>query len=97
MFRVDRTGIFSEISDMYSFGVFLLELITGREASRIVSFGPDGSVLQWVCATLFLFRFGLDFSHFFQSFICCVGGGYAKLLLGHVRRNLKCFYTSIIR
>ncbi|KAK3038991.1 hypothetical protein RJ639_027476 [Escallonia herrerae] len=47
--EVGRTGILSERSNVYSFGVFLLELITGQEAMHINSFGSQGSILQWVC------------------------------------------------
>ncbi|CAK9145535.1 unnamed protein product [Ilex paraguariensis] len=46
--EVGQTGIFSEMNDVYSFGVFILELITGRKASDIDSFGSDENILHWV-------------------------------------------------
>lgn len=48
MFRVEESGVFSEMSDIYSFGVFLLELVTGHEASHIVSLGSYEALIQWV-------------------------------------------------
>ncbi|KAL1191665.1 G-type lectin S-receptor-like serine/threonine-protein kinase [Cardamine amara subsp. amara] len=38
------TGVFSEKSDIYSFGVLLLEIITGEKISRF-SYGEDGKTL----------------------------------------------------
>ncbi|PSS01489.1 Protein kinase [Actinidia chinensis var. chinensis] len=46
--EVVQMGIFSQINDVYSFGVFLLELVTGQEASHIDSFGSNERILQWV-------------------------------------------------
>ncbi|KAL3508065.1 hypothetical protein ACH5RR_033447 [Cinchona calisaya] len=43
-----QTGRFLETNDVYSFGVFLLELITGRDASEIGAFGSNDSIMQWV-------------------------------------------------
>lgn len=48
MFRVEESGVFSEMGDIYSFGVFLLELVTGQEASYIVSLGCYEALIQWV-------------------------------------------------
>lgn len=48
MFRVEESEVFSEMSDIYSFGVFLLELVTGQEASHIVSLGSYEALIQWV-------------------------------------------------
>ncbi|KAJ1692143.1 hypothetical protein LUZ63_008841 [Rhynchospora breviuscula] len=38
----------SESSDMYSFGVFLLELISGQEAAHLVPPDAKSSFIQWV-------------------------------------------------
>ncbi|XP_052207386.1 probable serine/threonine-protein kinase PBL28 isoform X1 [Diospyros lotus] len=47
-FRAGQMGIFSEMNDVFSFGVFLLELVTGREASNLDAFGSNETMLQWV-------------------------------------------------
>ncbi|XP_022751828.1 putative serine/threonine-protein kinase isoform X2 [Durio zibethinus] len=39
---------FSEKSDAYSFGVFLLELVSGREASELPSSGSTENLVKWV-------------------------------------------------
>lgn len=41
--------MFFETNDVYGFGVLLLELVTGQEASHIDSFGSNESILRWVC------------------------------------------------
>lgn len=46
--EMGQTGIFSETNDVYGFGVFLLELVTGQEASHINSFGSNESIMRWV-------------------------------------------------
>ncbi|GAY36007.1 hypothetical protein CUMW_019770, partial [Citrus unshiu] len=50
--EVEESGVFSEMSDIYSFGVFLLELVTGQEASHIVSLGSYEALIQWVRSRL---------------------------------------------
>ncbi|XP_043699850.1 probable LRR receptor-like serine/threonine-protein kinase At1g69990 [Telopea speciosissima] len=47
LFRIGESRLFSEMSDIYSFGIFLLELITGQEASQI-NLGYGESLEQWV-------------------------------------------------
>ncbi|XP_038720319.1 probable serine/threonine-protein kinase PBL15 [Tripterygium wilfordii] len=46
--EVGISGTFTEVSDAYSFGVFLLELITGQRATHIDSLGSEESFIQWV-------------------------------------------------
>lgn len=43
---------FSEKSDIYSFGVFLLELVSGREAGELASSDSNQNLVEWVCACL---------------------------------------------
>ncbi|XAR54530.1 Non-specific serine/threonine protein kinase [Bertholletia excelsa] len=43
-----RMEEFSEMNDVYSFGVFLLELVTGQQASHVGSLGSNEILLQWV-------------------------------------------------
>ncbi|CAH9071795.1 unnamed protein product [Cuscuta europaea] len=45
---VDQSTLLCEACDVYSFGVFLWELITGREASHIGGLGSNERLLQWV-------------------------------------------------
>lgn len=47
-YRVGASGVASEMSDVHSFGVFLLELLTGQEALDIGSLGSNESLFQWV-------------------------------------------------
>ncbi|ONI28378.1 hypothetical protein PRUPE_1G139900 [Prunus persica] len=46
--EVGASGVASEMSDVHSFGVFLLELLTGQEALDIGSLGSNESLFQWV-------------------------------------------------
>ncbi|PIN07505.1 Serine/threonine protein kinase [Handroanthus impetiginosus] len=41
-------GTFRETNDIYSFGMFLLELISGKKATYEEAFGSNHSMLQWV-------------------------------------------------
>ncbi|GLT60526.1 hypothetical protein SLA2020_332890 [Shorea laevis] len=50
--EVGASGNFSEMSDIYSFGVFLLELVTGQQAVKIGSFGSNDTLIQWVLSQL---------------------------------------------
>nr|KJB38596.1 hypothetical protein B456_006G264400 [Gossypium raimondii] len=51
--EVEVLGSFTETSDVYSFGAFLLELITGQdEAMRINYMGSNESLIQWVQSRL---------------------------------------------
>ncbi|KAF8387892.1 hypothetical protein HHK36_026554 [Tetracentron sinense] len=43
---VGKSGTFDEMSDVYSFGIFLLELITGKEALQINFLGSN--LIHWV-------------------------------------------------
>ena len=65
------TGTFSEKSDIYSFGVLMLEIITGKEISSF-SYGKDGkNLLSYVRTCLKHFagsRFDSKFSHAFAGF-----------------------------
>ncbi|ONI28382.1 hypothetical protein PRUPE_1G139900 [Prunus persica] len=45
--EVGASGVASEMSDVHSFGVFLLELLTGQEALDIGSLGSNESLFQW--------------------------------------------------
>ncbi|ONK63449.1 uncharacterized protein A4U43_C07F15270 [Asparagus officinalis] len=46
--EVGELRIVSATSDIYSFGVFLLELISGKETARQIFTGSNGSLAQWV-------------------------------------------------
>lgn len=51
--EVEVLGSFTETSDVYSFGAFLLELITGQdEAMHINYMGSNESLIQWVQSRL---------------------------------------------
>ncbi|KAL0414697.1 UNVERIFIED_CONTAM: Receptor-like protein kinase THESEUS 1 [Sesamum radiatum] len=50
-FRDPELGLhetFCETNDIYSFGIFLLELISGKEATEKEAFLSNDSILQWV-------------------------------------------------
>ncbi|XP_015893871.1 nodulation receptor kinase isoform X2 [Ziziphus jujuba] len=46
--EVREFGRFSEKSDIYSFGVFLLELVSGREATELASSDSSQNLVEWV-------------------------------------------------
>ncbi|XP_021905058.1 putative serine/threonine-protein kinase [Carica papaya] len=50
--EVGVSGTFTDASDIYSFGVFLLELVTGQEALYVDSLGSNESLIQWVRSRL---------------------------------------------
>ena len=94
-FRVGQIGIFSQSNDVYSFGVFLLELVTGQEASHIDSFGSNERILQWVCKNSFNYRFilykGLFFWFYIPNFLV---GIYLKE--ERIRENLRNIGNNLI-
>ncbi|KAG2727193.1 hypothetical protein I3843_01G142600 [Carya illinoinensis] len=52
--EAEASGTISEMSDVYSFGIFLLELVTGQEALHIDSLGSNESFFRWVESRLSL-------------------------------------------
>ncbi|XP_022749028.1 probable serine/threonine-protein kinase PBL2 [Durio zibethinus] len=51
--EVEASGTFTEMNDVYSFGVFLLELITGQEEAVLINYlGSNESLIQWVQSRL---------------------------------------------
>ncbi|KAF4397581.1 hypothetical protein CsatB_021153 [Cannabis sativa] len=46
--EVKEFGRFSEKSDVYSYGVFLLELVSGREATDVPSSESSQNLVEWV-------------------------------------------------
>ncbi|XVF66262.1 hypothetical protein PTKIN_Ptkin10aG0021000 [Pterospermum kingtungense] len=51
--EVELSGSFTEMNDVYSFGVFLLELVTGQEEAVHVNYlGSNESLIQWVQSRL---------------------------------------------
>lgn len=47
--RVQEFRRFSEKSDVYAFGVFLLELVSGREAAEPSPSSSTQTLVEWVC------------------------------------------------
>ncbi|PWA98873.1 protein kinase superfamily protein [Artemisia annua] len=45
---------FSEKSDIYSFGVFLLELVSGQEAAELLSSDSNQNIVEWVYSSALL-------------------------------------------
>ncbi|XP_071724937.1 probable serine/threonine-protein kinase PBL2 [Rutidosis leptorrhynchoides] len=52
MITVGQSGTFTKASDVYTFGVFLLELVTGQEAVNIAELGSFESLILWVRSQL---------------------------------------------
>lgn len=73
IFRAEASGTISEMSDVYSFGIFLLELVTGQEALHIDSLGSNESFFRWVGIMLFIFINSLKelFPLFFKTGLHC--------------------------
>ncbi|MCL7045346.1 hypothetical protein MKW94_013961 [Papaver nudicaule] len=46
--EVEESRLLSESGDVYSFGVFLLELVSGQDISKISFSGPGESLIKWV-------------------------------------------------
>ncbi|KAK2968825.1 hypothetical protein RJ640_028218 [Escallonia rubra] len=76
---------FSEKSDIYSFGVFLLELVSGREAVELLSLDSNENLVEWVqncqdsgnVSTIIDHRLGNSFTaegmeEFIQLIVRCV-------------------------
>jgi len=61
------TGMFSEKSDIYSFGVILLEIITGEKISRF-SYGRQGKTLLAYVSKAFRFLYTC---RCFKNVSCC--------------------------
>lgn len=62
LFRIEESRLLSESGDVYSFGVFLLELISGQEVSKISFSAPGESLIKWV-SNHFLMRGFVIFLH----------------------------------
>lgn len=54
MLRLGQHHTFYEMNDIYSFGIFLLELISGKEVIEKEAFLSNDSLLQWVCVEPYL-------------------------------------------
>lgn len=55
IFRLGASGSpASEMTDVYSFGVFLLELVTGHEALHDENLDSNENLFQWVSKILFM-------------------------------------------
>ncbi|KAL3812850.1 hypothetical protein ACJIZ3_014118 [Penstemon smallii] len=46
--ELEEVNILNEMSDVYSFGIFILELISGKEANNKEAFGSNDTIFHWV-------------------------------------------------
>lgn len=53
LFRYYMTHHLSAKSDVFSFGVVLLEIVSGREPLNIHRPRPEWSLVEWVCLIMF--------------------------------------------
>lgn len=60
--RVKEFGCFSEKSDIYSFGVFLLELVSGRAAMDLLSSDINQNLVEWVFGSFLTMSICVDVS-----------------------------------
>lgn len=49
------TGQLTFKSDIYSFGVVLLEIVSGRKAFDMRKHGPDQNIVEWVSISMFYY------------------------------------------
>lgn len=107
------SGKLTEKSDVFSFGVMLLELITGRRPVDTVHSHMDDSLVDWVCISYFCLCWfeHLAYGGFFLGYMIpfsvkemftILSCGWSMCLNGHTKnqvlpKEFTCFVTTFFK